>query len=108
MLFLSSLSNWHKKVDIVKNGKGNISLKFFYRSTNTSEDKYVPQYNNFRSGVTHINSNFKNIATTYGLQKGIFKKELVHDEVFEDTWMYKKDELLDYGKKCFMYGLWLP
>ena len=39
------------------------------------------------------------IDTTYGLLKKISKKEMDHDEDFEDTWMNKKIEFLDYVKK---------
>ena len=53
----------------------------------TSENKYVPQKINFRRELTHIVRSFRKVAYTYGLQKGILKKEKDQDEVFEDFWM---------------------
>ena len=37
--------------------------------------------------MTHINSSLEKVGTTYGLQQDLLKKEMDHDEVFEDTWI---------------------
>ena len=75
----------------MKNGTGNVSLKIFNRIMKISEYKHFPQNILFRCGRTHINSSLKYLGTTYGLQKEVLKKRMDHDEVFEDTWMNKKD-----------------
>ena len=75
--------------------KTEIFFKIFNRIIKRSQNSYVPQFLNFRCRMTHINSSFKKIGTTYGLQKKL-NKEMDHGEVFIDTLMNERNECLDY------------
>ena len=51
----------------------------------------------------------KKIGESYKLQESLLKKELEHDEIYEDTWEEKENEWLSYVKKdvlstAFCYG----
>ena len=70
---LNSLSTWHRIVDIVKNGKDNISFKIFNENKKTSESEYVPQYINFNCGKAHIDSSLKKDRCYLWLTKRIIK-----------------------------------
>ena len=54
----------------------------------------------FISGVEllHIKYSLKNIRKSYKLQPCLLKKELEHDEIFEDNWEEKENESLPYLK----------
>ena len=41
----------------------------------------------------------KKIGESYKLQKSLLRKELEHDEIYEDTWEATEDEWLPYVKK---------
>ena len=70
----------HVVSDIIKNGKGIISLKVFngYISKN---NKQIPQYLIFRCGMTHLNYSLKNLGKTFKLPKELLKTEMNHDEI---------------------------
>ena len=63
-----------------------------------SEKKAVPQHSKFRCGTTHNKTSLKKICTTFNLQEEILKKEMDHDELFEDTGKNQSDERLGYVK----------
>ena len=46
----------------------------------------------------HIKDSLKDIGRSYKLQECLFKKELEHDETFEDNWEEKENEWLPYLK----------
>ena len=87
----------------MRNGKGNNSLKIFQRNIRVSVKEYVPQYLNFRCGMTHINCSLKKIGTIFGLQKEL-RKKMVRDEVFEDIWENRKEEWIDNAKNGVLYA----
>ena len=66
-------------VDIIKNGKGNISLRVFngYIQDNKKQN---PQYLIFRCGMTHLNYSLKNLGKTFKLPKELLKIELNRNE----------------------------
>ena len=83
--------------DIIKNGKGIISLKIFNGYIYNGK-KQIPQYLHFRCGMTHLNYSLKKLGKTFKLQKDLLKTEMKHDEVYSDTWKDRKPEWLDYVK----------
>ena len=83
-------------VKIVKNGKGIIELKVSHG--NTDKNKKIPQYLQFRCGMTHLNYSFKKLEKTFKLQKELLKTEMDHDEVDGNKYKDKKTERLDYVK----------
>ena len=89
--------NKHIVGDIIKNGKGIISLKVF-NGYIEKDKKQIPQYLHFRCGMTHLNYSLKKLGKTFELQKELLKTEMKHDDVYEDTWRNKKSEWLDYVK----------
>ena len=89
--------NKHIVGDIIKNGKGIISLKVF-NGYIEKDKKQIPQYLHFRCGTTHLNYSLKKLGKTFELQKELLKTEMKHDDVYEDTWRNKKSEWLDYVK----------
>ena len=80
----------------IKNGAGIISLKIF--NGYIDPVKKTPQYVLFRCGSVHINQKFKRIGESYKLQESLLKKELEHDDIYEDTWEEKENEWLAYVK----------
>ena len=62
------------------------------------ENKKIPQYVHFRCGRVHINQSLKRLGESYKLQKSLLKKELEHDEIYEDTWEARENEWLPYVK----------
>ena len=83
--------------DIIKNGKGIISLKLFNGYIEKNR-KQIPQYLTFRCGMTHLNYSLQKLGKTFKLQEELLKTSMNHDEVYSDTWKDKKDEWLDYVK----------
>ena len=81
-------------VDIVKNGKGIISLRVFNGYIHNGT-KQIPKYLKFRCGMTHFNYSLKNLRKISKLQKEILKTEMNHDKVFSATWKSKKLQWLD-------------
>ena len=81
---LNNLPQWRSIVKPIKNGAGIISLKTF--NGYVDQNKKIPQYVNFRCGRVHIKKSLKKIGESYKLQESLLKKELEHDETYEDTW----------------------
>ena len=59
-------------VDIIKNGKGIISLKVF-NGLIYENNKQIPQYLILRCGMTHLNYSFKKLGRTFKLPKELLK-----------------------------------
>ena len=93
---LNNLPWWRSVVKLIKNGKGFVSLKVF--NGYVDPVKKTPQYVHFRCGRVHINQSLRKIGESYKLQENLLKKELEHDEIYEDTWEEKEHEWLPYVK----------
>ena len=93
---LNNLPQWRSVVKLIKNGRGIVSLKIF--NGYVDPVKKVPQYVHFRCGRVHINQKLRKIGKSYKLQESLLKKELEHDEIYEDTWESKENEWLPYVK----------
>ena len=92
---LNNLPHW-RTVNLVKNGSGIVTLKIF--NGYVDQNKKFLQYVHFRCGLLHIKDSLKNIGKSYKLQPCLLKKELKHDEIFEDNWEEKENEWLPYLK----------
>ena len=62
------------------------------------EKKKIPQYLHFRCGKVHIKKNLGRIGESYKIQENLLRKELEHDEIYEDSWEAKENEWLPYVK----------
>ena len=93
---LNNLPQWRSVVKIIKNGAGIVSLKIF--NGYIDPVKKIPQYVHFRCGRVHINQKLRKIGESYKLQESLLKKELEHDEIYEDTYEAKENEWLPYVK----------
>ena len=93
---LNNLPQWRSVVKLIKHGAGIISLKIF--NGYVDPDKKIPQYVHFRCGRVHIIKSLRKIGESYKLQESLLKKELEHDEIYEDTWEAKENEWLPYVK----------
>ena len=71
-----------------ENGAGIVSLKIF--NGYVDQNKKIPPYVHFRCGRVHINKSLRKIGESYKFQKSLHKKELEHDEIYENTWEVKK------------------
>ena len=89
---LNDLPQWRNVVKLIKNGAGLISLKIF--NGYVDQTKKVPQYVHFRCGRVHINRKLKEIGESYILQECLLKKQLEHDEIYQDTWQARENEWL--------------
>ena len=87
-----------KNIKCGKNEKGIVSLKIIHKNNELLESKYVLQSIYFRCVMAHNKSTLKNISLSYGLQRELLKEEMDEDEVFEDIWMDKKYEWIDFLK----------
>ena len=93
---LNNLPQW-RSFKLIKNGSSIVSLKTFNGCVDPV--KKVPQYVHFRCGLLHIKDSLKNIKRrSYKMQENLLKKELEHDEIFEDNWEEKENEWLPYLK----------
>ena len=106
-IVLNNLPQWRSVVKLIKNGAGIISLKIF--NGYVDPVKKIPQYVHFRCGRVHINQKLRKIGESYKLQENLLKKELEHDEIYENTWEEKEYEWLPYVKNdvlstAFCYG----
>ena len=104
---LNNLPKWRSVVKLIKNGAGIVSLKIF--NGYVDPVKKIPQYVHFRCGRVHINQKLRKIGESYKLQESLLKKELEHDEIYEDTWEEKENEWLPYVRNdvlstAFCYG----
>ena len=93
---LNNLPQWRSIVKLIKNGAGVVSLKIF--NGYVDQNQKIPQYVHFRCGRVHINKSLRKIGESYKLQESLLKKELEHDEIYEDTWEAKENEWLPYVK----------
>ena len=93
---LNNLPQWRSVDKLNKNGAGIVSLNIF--NGYVDQNKKIPQYVHFTCGRVHINKSLRKIGESYKLQESLLKKELEHDEVFEDTWEDKENEWLPYVK----------
>ena len=92
--------------DIIKNGKGIISMKIFngYIAKN---NKQFPQYLIFRCGMTHLNYFLKKLGKTFKLPKELLKTEMNYNDIDANNWRDNKDEWLPYVKNdvlCTSYS----
>ena len=81
--------------DIIKNGKGIISLKVFNGYIYNGR-KQIPQYLILRCGMTHLNYSLKKLGKTFKLPKKLLKTEMNHNDKDENNWKNRKDECLPY------------
>ena len=93
---LNNLPQWRSVVKTIKNGAGIISLKIF--NGYVDPVKKIPQNVHFRCGRVHINQKLRKTGESYKLQESLLKKELEHDEIYEDTCEAKENEWLPYVK----------
>ena len=88
-IVLNNLPGDKRIVNIIKNGKSIIELKVFNGYIEKIK-KQIPQYLDFRCGMTHLNYSLKKLGKTFKLQKGLLKTELNHDEVNGANYKDKK------------------
>ena len=93
---LNSLPRWRSVVKLIKNGAGIFSLKIF--NGYVDEKKKIPQYVHFRCGRVHNDQKLRRLGESYKLQESLLKKELEHDDIYENTWEAKENEWLPYVK----------
>ena len=84
-------------VDIIKNGKGIISLKVF-NGLIYKNNKQILQYLIFRCGMTHLNYSLKKLGKTFKLPKELLKTENNHDDIDGNNYKDKKYIWLPYVK----------
>ena len=72
-------------VNIIKNGKGIIELIAFYGYIQNVK-RQIPQYLQFRCGMTHLNYSLKKLGKTFRLQEELLKTEMNHDEITGDNY----------------------
>ena len=92
---MNNLPRWRSVVKLIKNGAGIVSLNIF--NGYVDQNKKIPQDVHFRWRV-HIDENLRKIGESYKLQESLLKKELEHDEIYEDTWEAKENDWLPYVK----------
>ena len=80
---LNNLPQWRSVVKLNKNGAGIVSLKLV--NGYVDQNKKIPQYFRFRCGRVHINKSLRKIGESFKLQESLLKKELEHDEIYEDS-----------------------
>ena len=93
---LNNLPQWRSVVKLIKNGAGIVSLKKF--NGYVDPVKKIPQNVHFRCERVHNNKSLRKIGESYKLQESLLKKELEHDEIYENTWEEKENEWLPYVK----------
>ena len=84
-------------VNIIRNGKCIIELKVFNGYINKNNEQ-IPQYLQFRCGMTHLNYSLKKLGKPFKLPKSLLKTEMNHDDIDDDNYKDKKDILLPYVK----------
>ena len=93
-------------VNIIKNGRGIISLKIFNGYIEKNKNQ-IPQCLLFRCGMTHLNYSLKKLAKTFKLPQELLKTEMNHDDIDGDNYKDKKDIWLPYVKNdvlCTAYS----
>ena len=76
--------------NIIKNGKGIISLKIFNGKIEKNK-KQIPQYLIIRCGMTYLNYILKKLGKTFKLPKEILKTEIDHNDIDGNNYKDKKD-----------------
>ena len=92
--------------DVIKNGKGTISLKVFNGYIEKNKNQ-IPQYLIFRCGMTHLNYSLKKLGKTFKLPKELLKTEMNHDDIDGENYKDKKDIWLPFVKNdvlCTAYS----
>ena len=93
---INNFPQWPSVVNLIKNRAGLVSLKIFNR--------YVDQNGKTLSMYILDVEEFilirvsKKIGENYKLPESLLKKELGHDEIYEDTWEARENEWLPYVK----------
>ena len=96
-IILNNLPEGCKIMNMIKNGKGIISLKIFNGMVDVkSNSKGKPQYLTFTCSMNHMKSSLRKLGETYKLQTELMKQEMNHTEIYEDTWKSKKSEWEPY------------
>ena len=83
-IILKNLSCDRRIVDLIRTGKGLISLKVFNGKVGSK-----PQNLFFKFGMTHLKFSPSKLGKTLKLQKELLKTEMKHEEIFADTWKKK-------------------
>ena len=96
---INNLPQWRSVVKLIKNGAGIVSIKIF--NGYVDQNKKIAQYVHLRCERVHVNKSFKKIGKYYKLQQSLLKKELEHDEIYEDTWEARENEWLLYVKNTY-------
>ena len=81
-IILNNLPCNKRIVDIIKNGRGIISMKLL-KGYIQNNKKQIPQYIKFGCGMTHLNYSLKKLGKTFKLPKELLKTEMNHDEIDE-------------------------
>ena len=76
--------------DIIKKGKGIISLKIFNGYIYNGR-KQISRYLIFRCGMTHLNCSSKKLGKTFKLPKEPLKTAMNHDDIDGDIYEDQKD-----------------
>ena len=88
-------------VEIIKKGKGLISMRIFNGYIQNNK-KQSPQFLIFRCGMTHSNYSLKKLGMAFKIQQELLKTEMNHDEITGDIWKDMKDESFDYVKMFYV------
>ena len=98
-VILNNLPEGCKIMNMIKNGKGIISLKIFNGMVNVKAySKGQPQYLTFTCSMNHMKSSLRKLGETYKLQSSLMKQEMNHIEIYEDTWESKRGEWEPYSR----------
>ena len=96
-IVLNNLSCDERIVNIIKNGKRIMELKVFNGYFEKNK-KQIPQFLDFRCGMTHLNYSLGKLGKTFKLQEDLLKTELNHDENKGDNYKDKINDWLPYVK----------
>ena len=96
VMLLNKLPQWRTVVSLNKNGSGVVSLKIV--NGYVDQNQKIPHCLKFRCGLLDFKDFSKNISKSYKIQESSLKKELEHDEYYEDKWEEKENEWLPYPK----------
>ena len=99
-------------VNIIKSGKGIVSLKVFngliYKNNKQTPKNLIFRQNLiFSCGMTHLNYSLEKLLKTFKLPKELLKTEMNHDDIDRDNYKDKKDIWLPYVKNdvlCTAYS----
>ena len=107
-IILNNLPEGCKIMNMIKNGKGIISLKIFNVMVDVkSYSKSKLQYLTFTCSMNHMKSSLRKLGETYKLQSELMKQEMNHTEIYEDTWKSKKSEWEPYLRMDILSFFWI-